>query len=246
MKFFDQIDLTDNEKEMVRKQEQATLKKKDEQKTVVKKSPAPVQMKPLTTEEINKAISASFQNLPPPESEEDDEDEALFQFGGDMKKRTISLINAATVEELALLPGFSKRKAEFVLKARPFTIWGEIRSKLDRPVANSLIEGAEEMFRVRDEVTELMQRCTKLSKKMAGKVRQIVSSNASDLAEQPKILGGTDLKLAPYQLVGLNWLILLHKHSINGILADEMGLGKTIQVIVFWRNDEIIEFEPNL
>jgi SWI/SNF-related matrix-associated actin-dependent regulator of chromatin subfamily A containing DEAD/H box 1 len=225
---FYQIDLTDNQKEMVRKQEEATLKKKDEQKTAVKKTPAPVQMKPLTTEEINKAISASFQNVP--ESDGDDDDEVLCQYGGDMKKRTMSLVNSATLEELALLPGFSKRKAEFVLKARPFTIWGEIRAKLDRPVASSLIEGAEEMFRVRDEVAELMQRCTKLSKKMAGKVRQIISSNASDLAEQPKILGSADLKLAPYQLVGLNWLILLHKHSINGILADEMGLGKTIQV----------------
>jgi SWI/SNF-related matrix-associated actin-dependent regulator of chromatin subfamily A containing DEAD/H box 1 len=220
--------LTDNQKEMVRKQEQAILKKKDDQKSPIKK--APVQMKPLTTEEINKAISASFQNMKSPESEDDDDEDALCQYGGDLKKRTMSLVNSASLEELALLPGFSKRKAEFVLKARPFSIWGEIRSKLDRPVANSLISGAEEMFRVRDEVAELMQRCTKLSKKMAGKVRQIISSNASDLAEQPKILGSDDLKLAPYQLVGLNWLILLHKHSINGILADEMGLGKTIQV----------------
>jgi SWI/SNF-related matrix-associated actin-dependent regulator of chromatin subfamily A member 5 len=29
-----------------------------------------------------------------------------------------------------------------------------------------------------------------------------------------------------YQLEGLNWLIKLHDHGINGILADEMGLGK--------------------
>jgi hypothetical protein len=30
--------------------------------------------------------------------------------------------------------------------------------------------------------------------------------------------------LKPYQLIGLNWLILLHRHDVNGILADEMGL----------------------
>lgn len=225
------MDLTDNQKEMVRKQEQASLKKKEEQKsTLVKKTSTPVQMKPLTTEEINKAISASFGNMKSPEEEEDEDEDVLYQYGGDMKKRTMVLVNSASVEELALLPGFSKRKAEFVLKARPFGFWGEIRSKLDRSVASSLINGAEEMFRVRDEVTELMQRCSKLSKKMAGKVRQIISSSVTDLAEQPKNLGNDELKLAPYQLVGLNWLILLHKHSINGILADEMGLGKTIQV----------------
>lgn len=41
------------------------------------------------------------------------------------------------------------------------------------------------------------------------------------------------LKLAPYQLVGLNWLAVLHKQGVSGILADEMGLGKTVQVIAF-------------
>ncbi|CAE7493720.1 CHR11 [Symbiodinium microadriaticum] len=34
-----------------------------------------------------------------------------------------------------------------------------------------------------------------------------------------------------YQLEGLNWMIKLHNHGINGILADEMGLGKTLQTI---------------
>jgi len=30
------------------------------------------------------------------------------------------------------------------------------------------------------------------------------------------------LTLAPYQMVGLNWLLLMHSHSLNGILGDEM------------------------
>ena len=37
--------------------------------------------------------------------------------------------------------------------------------------------------------------------------------------------------LRDYQLEGVNWLIGLHEHGVNGILADEMGLGKTIQTI---------------
>ncbi|CAH1990511.1 unnamed protein product [Acanthoscelides obtectus] len=37
--------------------------------------------------------------------------------------------------------------------------------------------------------------------------------------------------LRPYQIEGVNWLLNLHHHAVNGILADEMGLGKTIQVI---------------
>ncbi|OMO72649.1 SNF2-related protein [Corchorus olitorius] len=40
--------------------------------------------------------------------------------------------------------------------------------------------------------------------------------------------------LKPYQLVGVNFLLLLHRKGIGGaILADEMGLGKTIQAITY-------------
>ncbi|XP_017297815.1 SWI/SNF-related matrix-associated actin-dependent regulator of chromatin subfamily A containing DEAD/H box 1 homolog [Diaphorina citri] len=46
-------------------------------------------------------------------------------------------------------------------------------------------------------------------------------------------VGNGVLKLAGYQLVGLNWLAVMHNQQLCGILADEMGLGKTIQVISF-------------
>ena len=57
------------------------------------------------------------------------------------------------------------------------------------------------------------------------------------------------VKLADYQLIGVNWLALLHgmecKHNnkvthVNGVLADEMGLGKTVQTIAFlcWLNQQ--------
>ena len=39
---------------------------------------------------------------------------------------------------------------------------------------------------------------------------------------QPK---SVPLRLRNYQLVGINWLNLLHSKNLNGILADEMGLG---------------------
>mmetsp|Transcript_14588 Transcript_14588/g.35477 ORF Transcript_14588/g.35477 Transcript_14588/m.35477 type:complete len:1202 (+) Transcript_14588:225-3830(+) len=55
-----------------------------------------------------------------------------------------------------------------------------------------------------------------------------------------------DVKLADYQLVGVNWMALLNgmecevgtrgntkKTNVNGVLADEMGLGKTVQTISF-------------
>lgn len=39
--------------------------------------------------------------------------------------------------------------------------------------------------------------------------------------------------LKGYQLIGLNWLAVLHKQNVNAVLADEMGLGKTVQSISF-------------
>lgn len=41
------------------------------------------------------------------------------------------------------------------------------------------------------------------------------------------------LQLAGYQMIGLNWLMLMNSQKLNMMLADEMGLGKTIQVIAF-------------
>lgn len=43
------------------------------------------------------------------------------------------------------------------------------------------------------------------------------------LEKQPASLA-SHCKMHAYQLEGLNWLIKLHDHGINGILADEMGL----------------------
>lgn len=41
------------------------------------------------------------------------------------------------------------------------------------------------------------------------------------------------LELKPYQVVGVNWLLLLNENNVSGVLADEMGLGKTVQTIAF-------------
>ncbi|RZC74931.1 hypothetical protein C5167_050405 [Papaver somniferum] len=48
-----------------------------------------------------------------------------------------------------------------------------------------------------------------------------------------------------YQLVGVNFLLLLHKKNIAGaILADEMGLGKTIQAITYLTMLKYLDNDP--
>ncbi|KAH9985991.1 SNF2 family N-terminal domain-containing protein [Russula compacta] len=53
------------------------------------------------------------------------------------------------------------------------------------------------------------------------------------LSEQPRLLS-ENVQLKGYQLLGVNWLRLLHRKGRSCILADEMGLGKTVQVIGFF------------
>lgn len=55
------------------------------------------------------------------------------------------------------------------------------------------------------------------------------------LDKQPSNLSPA-CKMHPYQLAGLNWLIKLRDHGINGILADEMGLVCTTGVCMLARN----------
>ena len=48
-------------------------------------------------------------------------------------------------------------------------------------------------------------------------------------AEHPP---GMTIKLLPFQLEGLNWLVKQEDGRFQGgVLADEMGMGKTIQTI---------------
>lgn len=52
------------------------------------------------------------------------------------------------------------------------------------------------------------------------------------LVQQPEIVN-KEMTLKDYQILGINWMLLLYRKGISGILADEMGLGKTAQVISF-------------
>jgi len=107
---------------------------------------------------------------------------------------------------------------------------------------------------MRDAIARLMEKCEKITRKMETFVEDLVNGKTGELTEQPKNIP-SHLKMTGYQMIGyetsrtfvgtnftislflfgysLNWLVLMHKQSLNGILADEMGLGKTIQAISF-------------
>lgn len=76
--------------------------------------------------------------------------------------------------------------------------------------------------------TECLDRFAEVDASAAKIVSQADVSAACGRADSDHLI------LTPYQLVGVNFLMLLHRKNVGGaILADEMGLGKTIQAVSF-------------
>ncbi|XP_066507678.1 SWI/SNF-related matrix-associated actin-dependent regulator of chromatin subfamily A containing DEAD/H box 1b [Hoplias malabaricus] len=159
------------------------------------------------------------------DSDSDQADETLPK----LKAQILNFFQNATVDELTLIAGCSLKKAQKITELRPFKTWSDLDEVLHRGngLSTELLGGCREVLRERQVVQGLMEKCEEISRKMTEVVQQGQGSMT-----QPQILNSM-FQLKPYQLIGLNWLVLLHRNQLSGILADEMGLGKTIQAISF-------------
>ncbi|XP_049858991.1 SWI/SNF-related matrix-associated actin-dependent regulator of chromatin subfamily A containing DEAD/H box 1 homolog isoform X1 [Schistocerca gregaria] len=146
------------------------------------------------------------------------------------KKKVLEFLSTATIPELKAMSYCSQKKAEAIIEQRPFSSWSDLVEKFQsgKHLGTELLNSAQDILSTRREVKELMKRCVKLAKKL----EKAVLEGATGIKEQPELLSD-GLKLTAYQMVGLNWLMVLHNQKVNGILADEMGLGKTVQIIAF-------------
>ncbi|XP_060522592.1 SWI/SNF-related matrix-associated actin-dependent regulator of chromatin subfamily A containing DEAD/H box 1 homolog isoform X2 [Cylas formicarius] len=161
-------------------------------------------------------------------SDEDSDAEISDELTGD-KKKVLDFFTTATLNELQLMQSCSKKKAEALVELRPFQGWIDLVTKLqsNKSLSTDLLNSAQQVLVTRNNIRHLMRRCTNLAQQM----ERAVAAGAS-VKEQPRNLSSS-LKLTGYQMIGLNWLVVLHSQGVNGILADEMGLGKTIQIISF-------------
>ncbi|XP_075977599.1 SWI/SNF-related, matrix-associated actin-dependent regulator of chromatin, subfamily a, containing DEAD/H box 1 [Anticarsia gemmatalis] len=159
---------------------------------------------------------------------EDSDNEVTDDLIGD-KKKVFEFLNTSNMNELSLLSGCSQKKAEAIMAQRPFKGWVDMVEKFNsnKMLSTELLNSTQELLTTRNNIQRLMKKCVGLAQQLEA----AVAAGAGRL-KQPSILDSS-LKLAPYQLVGLNWLAVLHKQGVSGILADEMGLGKTVQVIAF-------------
>lgn len=145
------------------------------------------------------------------------------------RRNVLDFLNNAKENELIAIKTCSQRKAEALLSLRPFTNWCDLVTKLqtNKIVKTDLLNECQAFLTRRENLMNIMKKCTKIVQRLETAV-----SVGGGVSSQPSILN-PEYKLAEYQLVGLNWLAVMHNEQTNGILADEMGLGKTIQVIAF-------------
>ncbi|XP_029164330.1 SWI/SNF-related matrix-associated actin-dependent regulator of chromatin subfamily A containing DEAD/H box 1 homolog [Nylanderia fulva] len=162
-------------------------------------------------------------------SDEDSDIEISNELTGD-KKAVLEFMQTAMTSELLLMSQCSQKRANAIVEARPFEDWRDLVNKfqITKYLDTELLNAAQVLLSTRHVVENLLKKCLRLSTNM----EKAVAAGASAITQQPKLLS-SDLILAPYQMVGLNWLAVMHAQNVNGILADEMGLGKTVQVIAF-------------
>ncbi|CAM8984051.1 unnamed protein product [Rhodiola kirilowii] len=111
-------------------------------------------------------------------------------------------------------------------------------------------EVEEERVREEDVVGNALRKCAKISERLKRELYGSSSMPCHRYAEVEssslRIVTQDDVEAAccgenpgcpslkPYQLVGVNFLMLLHRKGVGGaILADEMGLGKTVQALTY-------------
>ncbi|KAI1161379.1 SNF2 family N-terminal domain-containing protein [Nemania serpens] len=164
-------------------------------------------------------------------------------------EQVLNYLNSCTAESLAQMTGFSAADSKLIVSCRPFnSIYDaelvskkELRakSKAKRVQIGSLfVEKLTSWFAAFHAASEVIRHCEergqKLQNAMANwpmdKNGRPQEGAALPVPEKPRLMA-EDITLKSYQLLGLNWMNLLHSKRLSGILADDMGLGKTCQVI---------------
>ncbi|KAJ7567288.1 hypothetical protein O6H91_02G141000 [Diphasiastrum complanatum] len=113
----------------------------------------------------------------------------------------------------------------------------ENEQELEDPIVKTL----EKCDQIAASLREELQASTTSVKNLSSDGYSEVNASAAKIVTREDVSAACDILdatkeqiLKPYQLVGVNFLFLLHRKNVGGaILADEMGLGKTVQAVVF-------------
>ena len=181
------------------------------------------------------------------------EDESIDEEVGERLK-VLDYLNSCSVDELSRMTGLPE-DSKLMVHARPFGTLSDAervsrkakatskRKSSRTEIGSVIVEKLTDWFRAFEAAAAVIKECEE-----RGVTLQSIMSNwpmdknglaeASKLQklpipEQPPLMDADVVKLKSYQLLGLNWMNLLHSKGYSGILADDMGLGKTCQVVSF-------------
>nr|XP_039271624.1 SWI/SNF-related matrix-associated actin-dependent regulator of chromatin subfamily A containing DEAD/H box 1-like isoform X2 [Styela clava] len=175
-------------------------------------------------------------------------DDEFEEFGSKRKKNILEFFQDSSLDELMTVHTCSQKKAEIITGLRPFKSWNDLLKKLadSKRVSTDLIPHCADLLKERVILQGILKECQSISNRLASEIEKLHChdhmTEGNTLMNSPSTIP-SHLKLKPYQLVGLNWLTLLHRNKVNGVLADEMGLGKTVQTIAFLAH--LLETDPN-
>ena len=175
-----------------------------------------------------------------------------------MQEKILDLFQNSSEEELSTISQCSTKKAAVLVSLRPFKSWNDLLSKVDnnKLLGRNIVTSSIDLIQERRALCRLMEECSLISKKLEAefdRLRDVDTQSPKKFCKdivvqkQPENIT-SKFSLKPYQMIGLNWLALLHRNKVSGILADEMGLGKTIQTISFlaYLQNEGISDGPHL
>ncbi|KAK7756797.1 DNA-dependent ATPase fun30 [Diatrype stigma] len=213
----------------------------------------------LTTPAVNsrkRKISPSpkIETPTPPIDVPSDENSDAGELLVGERQQVLKYLNSCSVDELSRMTGLPE-DAKLMIQARPFATLAQAERISRKEKAKSkrkssraevglvIVEKLAAWFQAFEAAATVIKECEE-----RGATLQSIMATwpmdkngcmkpNSDLSELPisakPSLMAEDVQLKSYQLLGLNWMNLLHSKGYSGILADDMGLGKTCQVISF-------------
>ncbi|KAK8082765.1 SNF2-related protein [Apiospora saccharicola] len=168
--------------------------------------------------------------------------------------KVIQYFNECSAEDLARISGMKVSDTKLVVAARPFTSLREIEQVSRKEKASSrkasriqigatIVEKLVVWFRAFKAASDVIADCDERGQEIQsamsnweldrnGHETGKANSRPLPISKKPALMDSS-VKLKSYQLLGLNWMNLIHRKGYSGILADDMGLGKTCQVISF-------------
>lgn len=156
------------------------------------------------------------------DSDADSDAETTFVMTKDRKK-VLEFLNTGSNSELMAVKSLSSKKIDILLTLRPFEDWTDLLFKIEQnKLSIEMLNACQEYLNQRNNMDRIMKKCKKLVQKLEDAV-----AKGDKVVKQPELLNH-EFKLADYQIIGLNWLAIIHSQGMNGILADEMGLGKVV------------------